>query len=613
MPAETPPDVPPNPTDDEQPSLPGGEPWDADRPQMMPLRWSEETRREAGAVTSPDGELHWLNLSGRPAQIGRQFGERMSDAIRRGPIPIFGTFLKQFLRDSPLAEVSQVVGWATHRWVSERLGEGLTDDFREAAEAMAEAAGLSMELVTRAMTVPETFLWLVGTYHRIRGTGRARGLGRPPLAGCTSAVVAPPASDSLLHGRNLDYFGVDFWEPAATVAFYHPADGLDYVSVSSAGVLGGGITGMNAAGITIAAHQHFVDEFDLDGVPIGVAGDRVMRRARSIEEAVAVLDDHPPVAGWSYVLTEGDTGRVAVYETAPADRYVYRSAPSVDHLGYSNVFWGPTLEEAEVDFYPEYYRDVRARQTRALARTDALTDADPPATPADVADILADFTDPDTGDRRVVGRGIAAVHTVSSVVFEPAERRLWVGTGPSPASRSWFAPFRLSRPGTPGRGGPDLEATPFHPEPGWERTDHGQAYRLYRDAYRRWWDGESDKRLLIAIEHALALYPSDSNLHLLAGLLALRAGRARRAEGAFRRALERTNDLPRRAEIQLYLAWSLDLQEQRSAARHLYHKVARSPGADPSVRARAKRGRWWKFSESRAESLPVDFIHVGVP
>lgn len=579
---------------------------------MLPVEVTGEGSQTPGRVETESGTLRWLNVAGTPAAMGRQVGTRLADTLRRGPLPVFSKFLDQFLRDSPVTSVSELVEWATDRWISDRLVDGLSDEYRAAATAMARGADMHVDDVLRAQILPETLLWLVGTYHRLRHSPRARGLGRPPVAGCTSAVVTPPAASTVLHGRNLDFFGVDFWESAATVTFYHPSDGLDYVTAGSAGILTGGITAMNAAGLTVAAHQHFIDSLDLDGVPMGVAAERAMRRARTLEEAVDILDAHPPVAGWTYVLTEGDTGRAVVYETTPEARYVYRTPSGVDHFGYSNVFWGPELEDAEVDFYPEYGRDTRARQQRALRRTDELGDRQDTG-PEDIAELLADFVDPDSGERKVVGRGIAAVHTVTSVVFEPEARRIWVGSGDSPASCSWFVPFRLDGPHTSGGGGPDLEARPFHPNPGWDRSNHGQAFQLYRDAYRRWRQGESDKRLLIALEHALALFPEDGNLHLLAGLMALRTGRARRAEGAFRRALERTNDLPRRSEIELYLAWSLDLRDERAAARHLYHEVAHAPSADPVVRRRAKNGRWLQFTQARADKLPVDFIHVGVP
>ncbi|MFW5967927.1 MAG: C45 family autoproteolytic acyltransferase/hydrolase, partial [Persicimonas sp.] len=394
-----------------------------------------------------------------------------------------------------------------------------------------------------------------------------------------------------------------------TVVFYHPDDGLDYVAVSSAGILGGGITGMNAAGLTLVVHQHFVDDFDLDGVPVGYAGDRALRHAHNIDEAVAILRDYPPVAGWTYVMTEGDTGRAAVYEVAPGKEHLYELPDDGDRLGYANLYWGEDLVDTEVDYYPQYRRANHARQVRVRNR---LRDLKEEAAPPDIADILGDFTDPNTGRRRLFGRTIANVNTVASVVFEPEKRRVWVGSGGSPTSRNWFVPFRLDAVDDH-TGGPDVSATPFIVANDWHQSAHGQAFELYRKAAHRFWADESDSRLLILIEHALALYPREPNLHVLAGLLALRIGRARRAEGAFRRALEQITEPERRAEISLFLGWALDLQGQRGAAKYLYKRIAGDEACDARTRSRARQARWIRFTQKQAERLPLDFVYAGVP
>jgi hypothetical protein len=225
---------------------------------------------------------------------------------------------------------------------------------------------------------------------------------------------------------------------------------------------------------------------------------------------------------------------------------------------------------------------------------------------------LGDLTDPTTGRKRLFGKSIANVNTVASVVFEPENRRVWVAAGGSPTSQNWYIPFSLTAGGSH-TGGPDRDRCPFLPEQRWHHSAHGQAFELYRKACHRYWAGETDSRLLILIEHALALYPQEPNLHVLAGLIALRIGRAKRAEGAFRRALEQITNPARRAEVGLFLGWALDLQSQRGAAKYLYKRILRDDACDGATRTRAKRGRWRKFTQSQAEGLPLDFVYAGVP
>lgn len=588
-------------------------PWDRLEPTDPPCVVHPERDDEPGRVTTPHGDLLYVNVRGSMSQMAGQLGKRLSDQIHDGPIPFFATYLETVLRkNSPVARLSGVLRWATHRWVTQRLEDNLPGEFYDAARALANAAGLELESVLKAYLMPESFLWVLAKYHGVLGTAATAGLGSPPSFGCTSAVMRPPAAATPLHGRNFDYFGVEHWDKQATVVFYHPDDGLDYVAVSSAGILGGGITAMNAAGLTLTVHQHFVDELDLDGVPIGWAGDVAMRRAHTIEEAVAVLRDHPPVAGWTYVMTEGDTGRAAIFEVAPGRENFYTIPSSQDRFGYANLYWGSNFVDAELDYYPQYRRANHARQERVDERLAAIDAAPEDVGPRQIASILGDFVDPDTERRRLFGKSIANVNTVASVVFEPAKRRVWVAAGGSPTARNWFIPFRLDA-GDSHTGGPDLGERPFITDRGWHQSAHGQAFELYRKACHRYWAGESDSRLLILIEHALALWPREPNLHVLAGLLALRIGRAKRAEGAFRRALEQIAEPARRAEIGLFLAWALDLQEQRGAAKYLYKRILRDDACDEPTRKRARLGRWKRFTQSQAEHLPLDFVYAGVP
>jgi hypothetical protein len=588
-------------------------PWDRADPTDPPCVVHPERADEPGRVTTPHGDLLFLNVRGSFSEMAAELGRRMTDQIHQGAVPFFSTYLEQVLRkNSPVARLSNVLRWATHKWVTRRLEKNLPADFYDAVCALSHTSGVALETLLKAYLMPESFLWLLGTYHNKMGTGRSAGLGAPPSFGCTSAVVRSPMSPTMLHGRNFDYFGVEHWDKHASVVFYHPDDGLDYVAVSSAGILGGGITGMNAAGLTLVVHQHFVDEFDLDGIPVGYAGDQVMRHAHTLEEAVAILRDHPPVAGWTYVMTEGDTGRAAIYEVAPGKENFYTLPSSQHQMGYSNVYWGSQFVDTEVDYYPQYRRANHARQQRVNDCLKELGERDEAIGPVDIAQILGDFTDPSTDRERLFGESIANVNTVASVVFEPENRRVWVAAGGSPTSRNWYIPFRLNAGGSH-TGGPDMTRRPFLPQKRWHHSAHGQAFELYRKACHRYWAGETNSRLLILIEHALALYPQEPNLHVLAGLLALRIGRAKRAEGAFRRALEQISNPARRAEIGLFLGWALDLQDQRGAAKYLYKRILRDEACDGATRTRARHGRWRRFSQSQAESLPLDFVYAGVP
>lgn len=570
---------------------------------------TSETADRAGLVATPYGDLRFVNVAGTMEEMAVQLGMRTRDEARLGVVPTFASYLERTFANSPVRRVAGILDKTTHAMVGRKLRAGFPAEVRRAIEAYARVTELGADQIWRAYLMPEMFLWVVGTYHHVLGTKRATGLGTMPRFGCTSAVTLPPRSPRTLHARNFDYFGLDTWDRFPTVVFYHPDQGLDYVAVSTAGVLGAGATCMNSAGLTLVIHQHFPDEFDLDGVPVGVATDYVMRDARTIDEAVRILRDFPPVSGWTYVMTEGDTGRAAVYEVAPGKENL-AWADDDAALGYANVYWGEELTDTEVDYYPEYRRCNYARQDRVQQCLVELADA---VEPADLARILGDFTDPLTGRERLLGPTIVNVLTVASVVFDPERRRVWVAAGRSPTCRGWYIPFDLEARG-PRAGGPSFEAAPFIPFPGWHETPDGKAFEFYRQAAATQQEQTAnDDKLLVLVEHSLALAPDEPYLRVLAGLIALRLGRGRRAEGAFRRALEAIERPDRRAEVGLFLAWSLDLQRQRGAAKHLYKTVLADPQSDDVVRSRARYNRIFRFNKAQARGLNIDFTYGGVP
>ncbi len=581
----------------------------SDDPSNPPCSFVPERALKPGFVATPYGELYFLNLHGSRVEMARQQGERFKDIANLGVIPFFRGYLEGVLSNSPVKRVAGVVDWATGAVIGERLKRNVPQEFAEAIGAFAEAAGLPERDIYQAYLMPETFLFILSTYHRILGTEVATGLGAPPMFGCTSAITVPPKSNTTLHGRNFDYFGVDAWDRYPTVVFHHPDQGHDYVSMSTAGLIGGGITSMNSAGLTLAVHQHHPNDYDLDGVPVGIAGDYAIQHASNIDEAVEIVKDFPPCAGWTYVMTEGDTGRAAIYEVAKGRDYFREVQPDEAAMGYANVYWGKELHEAEVEFYPEFSRCNYARQDRVVQclRGDGARDVQ------DIAKIIGDLNDPESGKERLMGPTIVNVTTVGSVVFEPEHRRVWVGAGRSPTCRGWYIPFTMSLPDSPDKGGVDTSVMPFVPFPGWHESPSGKAFEYYRKAMVQANDGEPDERLIVLVEHALALHSDEPYLRVLAGLISLRLGKGLRAEGAFQRALEKVERRDRRAEIQLFMAWAMDLQGSRSRAKKLYKDVSRNPDADTITKQRAVKGRLVRFTAKDAAGINIDFIYGGVP
>src|SRR5690606_6357169 len=178
----------------------------------------------------------------------------------------------------------------------------------------------------------------------------------------------------------------------------------------------------------------FTDRARLGGTPIAAAGDMVMRQAKSIADAKAILGAHRPVGCWTYLVTDGKTNEVLCWEENPDRHAAFEPARERGTFGYANVYLDEALGDTEVNLYGSYWRHNEARHRRA---NELLAERRGALDPQSMAEILAD---PGLDACRV-SEAISMVMTVGSVVFRPGDGVVWVGTGEAPTSSGSFVPF----------------------------------------------------------------------------------------------------------------------------------------------------------------------------
>lgn len=380
--------------------------------------------------------FHVLRLSGDDYEIGYQHGSALKSAMATGPVPYFERYVERMLAAGAGPKLGELLSKALALTVGRRIQSGFPPHTRRALDGLADGAGLDRKQLLAAVTMPESYLWVLQQVLRLRRPRLAPHHG-VPLMGCTSAVAWGDATrdGSFLHGRNFDYQGVGAWDTEQAIVFHRPTGAQPYVSVSAAGILFGGITAMNASGITLVVHQHMASTaLQLGGTPIGVTGDQVMRHAKSLDDARRILDSDRQNGCWTYVIGSAKEGAVLCYETTPA-----RSAAhvvSAGTFGYSNFYLDRELARTERELYPSHWRNNLARYRRANARLEAergRIDADT------IAGILGD-----PGDESCrIEEAISQLMTVASVVFEPSAGMFYVATGRAPTSNNEFVAFSL--------------------------------------------------------------------------------------------------------------------------------------------------------------------------
>ncbi len=540
--------------------------------------------------------IHVLRVKGTDYEMGYQHGQLLRDAIPRGPLPYFAHYVEKLLSAGLVGSFggssAKMIGGVLSATVGRKIAKRFPPRILDAMNGLADGAGMSRKELRRAVTMPETYLWVGSAYKKIFRSPLAPRYGVPVL-GCTSAIAwgnatASHAGGRMLHGRNFDYQGVGVWDREQAVVFHEPNVGQPYVSVAAAGVLLGGVTAMNASGITLVVHQHIAcTDFDLDGLPVGVVGDEVMRSAKTIDDARRILDAHRPNGAWTYVITSAHENAVIAYEVTSDRRAVIEphDLPANGHtasksggvFGYSNVYLHRDLQPTEVDFYPSYWRNNMARFRRANARLHASygsIDADA------IASILGDVGE--DGDCRF--QSISALTTVASVVFDAGRGLVYVATGRPPVCNRPYIAFDLHA---------QTARTDLQRVVGGACIDeHARdAFDSYRDAFEAHFNHADVATARKNLARARELQPKQPLYAFVAGLLALAGNDASDALKCFDAALALGHvDSQRAAAFHLWRGRALDALTPRGGRREdaLAEYRAAHTG-DPNVRRAAQK------------------------
>lgn len=566
-------------------------------------RSSETVTRFEAATKKRVAGLHVLSLKGSFYEMGRQHGRLLSDEIRQGPLPYYRSFIEKLFGGARFGVAGALGLELLQRTVGTRVGATMPGFVRETLRGLSDGSGIPLKEMLEGATMPDSMVWLASRLMQIQGVGPAMhhrvGLG----LGCTSAVAWGTATRDgrMLHARNFDYHGVGPWPRTQAVVFHEPDEGMPYVSVSAAGVALGGITAMNEAGLTLTVHQHmFTDRVKLGGIPIGISGDVVMRKAETIDDAARILNEQTPISCWTYLVTDGKRREVLCHEENPQRKAQLRRGGAAEPggtFGYANIYLDRELGDTELDLYGSYWRHNRARHERANA---LLAEGAGALDPQAMGAILADI-----GDSRCRIRGsIAMALTVGSVVFRPEDGVVWVGNGEAPTSHNTFVPFSLrTKDHAPGEG--SFQAGELSPS---ER----RAFEHFRRAYLAYVDDGDVARARREVAAACELEPRQSVYHALLALLALTDGDAAAALSKLDQAIQLGHeDEARVAAFHLWRARALDLLGRRSDALRDYRRVL-GLRADRAVDVAARRGLSRTYSSQRARRLHIDMALADV-
>jgi hypothetical protein len=478
------------------------------------------------------GGLWVIRAAGEPGAMGAAVGRLLATEVAEAAAP------RQLaaVAGSEVGLVARALGGEDGDWRLRDVDDGipghqLIEIAGIAAGARRAGAGVDYTHLVRAQASPD-----LGGASADSSGGELRAVAR---ALTVVAPVSAGGSERLVMARSFALPGLaDGGEASARarlVRFLHPDGVIAFAAVGDPAIAGA-ITGINAEGLIVAVHPIRSAEAATSpsAQPVALLARDILENARSIEQAIAVLEAATPLGSALFVIVDGNGREAAVIERTPQRFAVRRDEPPLVVVDL--------LESEELRDDPESERNRRRRPDRERAARAAKLVADPLRAPADLAALLRDRGP--AGKERVVGhRGTlndaAATH---AAIVDPAAMVLWAGEGPgtSGAFRAFDLRHELRAEGKRAAPPPDIPA---------DADDLAAAARviearaLLRAARKSEREGARPRARELA-DRALLVTPELPEALLLAGDLASRAG-DQEAATRHHRALRRVGiDLP---------------------------------------------------------------------
>lgn len=311
---------------------------------------------------------------------GTQMGEQHGKALGKSMNLLFDKFLSQYLPSPKLRFLAMAAAMGfEQKLLPEHLAE---------IQALAKSSGMS---IGNAM-LGQCFLDLT------------------PMTACSTVTLPAYASPDHIarFGRNLDFPSFNVADKYSVLFIYHPAGRYQFAAVGWPG-LTGVLSGMNEHGLCLANMEVNRAGGSGNGMPYILLYRAVLERCKTVDEAIDFLQKTPRQTPNNLMLMDA-AGNRAVCEITPK-AVVVRHGESGAALISTNHQRGQDYDTAGRCWRFDYLHDTAAAQ---YGKIDL----------AAVESFLAHVVQGDDGDM-----------TLQSMVFEPANRVLYLTTGSDAPSK----------------------------------------------------------------------------------------------------------------------------------------------------------------------------------
>jgi hypothetical protein len=316
-----------------------------------------------------------IQLRGSPADIGAAHARQLAEPIR----DLFGAYFGKYFANALQRNMAMMAATAF---------EGkLLPEHRAEVAALARDVGLD----ERQVMLGQCFLDL------------------SEMTACsTIALPASAASDHVARfGRNLDFPSFNVADKSTVLMIVHPNDHYAFASIAWPGMVGV-LSGMNEHGLALANMEVDRGRRMPTAMPYALLYRTVLERCKTVDDAIALLQSTPRQTANNLMLMDA-AGNRAVVEITPETLAVRRGDDSAALISTNHQRGADADTSGRCDRY-DYLHDVAAKRSGKI----------------DVG-----------GVEDMLGHVVQGRMTLQSMVFEPANRVIYLATGENAPTRGY--------------------------------------------------------------------------------------------------------------------------------------------------------------------------------
>jgi len=286
------------------------------------------------------------------------------------------------------------------------------------------------EIYGVSMAASQEYDFIAPNYQRILNYHAAHDIGHAMqnlnLVGCTAfAAWNSDSEDStLIIGRNFDFYMGEDFARNKIVVFLNPDKGYRLMMLTWGGMTGV-VSGMNEKGLTITLNSAKSSIPWKAKTPVSILARTILQYAATTDEAIKIAREYQTFVSESFLIGSARENKAVLIEKSPEKTGVF--SPARSRLIVTNHFQGETFSRDKLTTESM----AESASPYRYQRVEELLNQTPELNPVSAAGILRDRkglknADIGLGNEKAINQLIAH----HSVIFKPAELKVWVSTDP---------------------------------------------------------------------------------------------------------------------------------------------------------------------------------------